>query len=86
MSLIPRWEYMTDDAKAMTKRIVLSALVLLLSLWVMRELIPWVIVVLLVYWHSSGCRRVVESISTMNLTTHQVALVLRVQSSPRVCH
>jgi len=50
MSLIPRWEYMTDDAKAMTKRVVLSALVLLLSLWVIRALIPWVIVALLGYW------------------------------------
>ncbi len=50
MSLIPRWEYMTDDAKAMTKRVVFSALVLLLSLWVIRALIPWVIIALLGYW------------------------------------
>ena len=50
MSLIPRWEYMTDDAKAMTKRVVLSALVLLLSLWVIKALIPWVIIALLGYW------------------------------------
>jgi len=41
---------MTDDAKAMTKRVVLSALVLLLSLWVIRALIPWVIIALLGYW------------------------------------
>ena len=41
---------MTDDAKAMTKRVVLSALVLLISLWVIRALIPWVIVALLGYW------------------------------------
>jgi len=50
MSLLPRWEYMTDDAKAMTKRVVLSALVLLLSLWVIRAIIPWVIFALLGYW------------------------------------
>lgn len=50
MSLIPRWEYMIDDATAMTKRVVFSALVLLLSLWVIRALIPWVIIALLWYW------------------------------------
>ena len=41
---------MTNGAKAMTKRIALSALVLLLSLWVIRALITWVIVALFGYW------------------------------------
>jgi len=41
---------MTDDAKTMIRRVVLSALVLLLSLWVVRVLIPWVIIALLGYW------------------------------------
>ena len=50
MALIPRWEYMTNDAKAITKRVALSALVLLLSIWIIRALIPWVIVGLLGYW------------------------------------
>ena len=50
MPLIPRWEVMTDDAKLMTKRIAFSALVLLLSLWVIRAIIPWVIFALLGYW------------------------------------
>ena len=48
MFLIPRWEVMIDDAKAMAKRIVLSAFVLLLSRWVIRAVIPWLIFALLV--------------------------------------
>ena len=50
MSLLPRWEVMTDDAKALIKRIGLSALILLLTLWVIRALIPWVIVAVGGYW------------------------------------
>lgn len=31
MSLVPRWEVMTNEAKALAKRIAVSALVLLLA-------------------------------------------------------
>ncbi len=34
MSLVPRWEVMTNEAKALTKRIAVSALVLLLAFWI----------------------------------------------------
>ncbi len=50
MSLVPRWEVMTDEAKAITKRIAVSALVLLFALWIVRSLIPWVIVAICGYW------------------------------------
>ena len=49
MSLVPRWEVMTDEAKALTKRVVLSAVVLLICLSVLRALIGWVIIALLGY-------------------------------------
>ena len=41
---------MTDEAKAMTKRIAVSAVVLLLAFWIFRALIPWVIVAICGYW------------------------------------
>ena len=41
---------MTNEAKAITKRIVISAVVLLLALWIVRALIPWVIVAICGYW------------------------------------
>ncbi|HGY5542680.1 MAG: hypothetical protein AB8A40_04520 [Prochlorococcus sp.] len=50
MSLVPRWQVMTNEAKAITKRIVISAVVLLLALWIVRALIPWAIVAICGYW------------------------------------
>ncbi|KZR73521.1 hypothetical protein [Prochlorococcus marinus] len=50
MSLLPRWEVMTDEAKAITKRMAVSALVLLLAFWLVRALITWVIVAICGYW------------------------------------
>ena len=50
MSLIPRWRYMTDEAKALTKRTAVSALVVLLVLLVFRALVPWVLVALVAWW------------------------------------
>ncbi len=50
MSLVPRWEVMTDEAKAIAKRIAVSALLVLLALWLVRALIPWVIVAICGYW------------------------------------
>jgi len=43
MSLIPRWSFMTDEAKALTKRTVVSAGLLVLVLLVFRALLPWVL-------------------------------------------
>jgi hypothetical protein len=50
MSLIPRWRFMTDEAKALTKRTAVSALVVLLVLLVFRALVPWVLVALVAWW------------------------------------
>lgn len=50
MSLVPRWEVMTNEAKALTKRIAVTALVLLLAFWIVKALIPWVLVAICGYW------------------------------------
>jgi len=50
MLLLPRWRFMTDEAKALTKRTAVSALVVLLVLMVFRALVPWVLVVLVGWW------------------------------------
>ena len=50
MSLIPRWRYMTDEAKALAKRTAVSALVVLAVLMVFRALLPWVVLAVIVWW------------------------------------
>lgn len=50
MALIPRWRYMTDDAKALTKRVGISALVVIGSLVLLRALVPWVILAVALWW------------------------------------
>jgi hypothetical protein len=50
MTLVPRWRYMTDEAKALTKRTAVSALVLLLVLVVFRALVPWVVMAVVAWW------------------------------------
>jgi len=50
MSLVPRWRFMTDEAKALTKRTAVSALVVLVVLLVFRALVPWVLVALVGWW------------------------------------
>jgi hypothetical protein len=50
MALLPRWRYMTDEAKALTKRSAVSALVVLLVLLIFRSLLPWAIVGLAAWW------------------------------------
>ena len=46
MPLVPRWRYMTDEAKALTKRTAVSALVLL----IFRGLVPWVLAAIAAWW------------------------------------
>jgi hypothetical protein len=50
MALIPRWRYMTDEAKALTRRSAVSAAVLLVVLLLFRGLLPWVALGLLAWW------------------------------------
>ena len=57
MSLIPRWRYLTDEAKALTKRTAVSALVVLFVLLVFRALVPWVLVAVVAWWMWKAVRR-----------------------------
>jgi hypothetical protein len=57
MALIPRWQYMTDEAKALTKRVAVSALVLLGAIVLLRSLLPWVVVAVLAWWIWKALRR-----------------------------
>jgi hypothetical protein len=50
MSLVPRWRFMTDEAKALTKRTAVSAGVVLLVLLVFRTLVPWVLLAVVGWW------------------------------------
>lgn len=50
MPLLPRWRFMTDEAKALTKRTAVSAAVMLLVLLVFRALVPWVLMALVAWW------------------------------------
>jgi hypothetical protein len=50
MALLPRWRYMTDEAKALTKRSAVSAAVVLAVLLLFRSLLPWVIVAIALWW------------------------------------
>jgi hypothetical protein len=49
MALIPRWRFMSDEAKALTKRAAVSLLVLLLAI-VFRALVPWARLALVAWW------------------------------------
>ena len=50
MSLVPRWRFMTNEAKALTKRTAVSAGVVLLVLLVFRALLPWVLLAVVGWW------------------------------------
>ena len=57
MALLPRWRFMTDEAKALTKRTAVSAGVVLLVLFVFRALLPWVVLALVAWWLWRALRR-----------------------------
>ena len=50
MALIPRWRYMTDEAKALTKRTAVSAAIVLVVVLVFRAVVPWVVLALVGWW------------------------------------
>ena len=50
MPLLPRWRFMTDEAKALIKRSAWSAVEVVLVLLVFRALVPWVLLALLGFW------------------------------------
>ena len=49
MPLLPRWRFMTDEAKALTKRVAVSAVALVLAALLLRSLLPWMVLVLVVW-------------------------------------
>jgi len=50
MPLLPRWRFMTDEAKALTKRTAVSAAVVLVGIVLLRALLPWLVLALVAYW------------------------------------
>ena len=50
MALVPRWRYMTDDAKSLTRRSAVSAAVVLVVMLLFRGLLPWVALGLAGWW------------------------------------
>ena len=50
MSMVPRWRFMTDEAKALTKGTAVSAGVVLLVLLEFRALLPWVLLAVVGWW------------------------------------
>ena len=57
MALIPRWRFMSDEAKALTKRTAVSLLVVLLVAVVFRALLPWVLLGLVIWWLWRGINK-----------------------------
>ena len=49
MALLPRWQYMTEESKALVKRTAVSVLVLFLAALLLRALLPWVLLALIVW-------------------------------------
>lgn len=50
MPLIPRWRYMTPQAKAITRRMAISAAVLVLGFVLIRSLLPVLVLGLVIWW------------------------------------
>ena len=49
MPLLPRWRFMTDEAKALTKRVAVSAVALVMAALLLRSLLPWMVLVLVAW-------------------------------------
>ena len=57
MPLLPRWQYMTDEAKALTRRTAVSVLVVIGALVLLRALSPWAVLALVAWWLWQAFRR-----------------------------
>ena len=57
MALIPRWRYMSDDAKVLTRRVAVSALAVVGALVLLRALLPWVVLAVALWWIWKGVAR-----------------------------
>ena len=50
MPLLPRWQYMTEESKALTRKVAVSALVVVVALLLVRALLPWVLLIVVLAW------------------------------------
>jgi hypothetical protein len=50
MPLLPRWRFMTDEAKALTRRTAVTTALVLLVLLLFRPLLIWVVLGLIGWW------------------------------------
>jgi hypothetical protein len=50
VALLPRWQFMTDEAKALVQRTAVSALVVVAAGLLFRALLPWVVLGLIAWW------------------------------------
>ncbi len=57
MPLLPRWRFMTPEAKALTRKVGISAAVVLLGMVLLRSLLPWLILALIIWWVIGATRR-----------------------------
>lgn len=57
MPLVPRWRFMSDEAKALTRRTAVSALLVLVVLLVFRALLPWAVLAVIAWWLWRTVRR-----------------------------
>jgi len=57
MALLPRWQYMTEESKALVKRAAVSVLALLLPAILLRALLPWVLLALIIWFGWSWMSR-----------------------------
>ena len=49
MTLIPRWQFMSDRSKAMVKRSAITLVVFLIGLTLLRAIFPWILLGLALY-------------------------------------
>lgn len=58
MPLLPRWQFMTEQGKALVTRTAISVGVVVVAALVLRTLLPWVVLVLLLWlaWKLVGRR------------------------------
>ena len=57
MPLLPRWRFMTPEAKALTRKVGISTAVVLLGMVLLRSLLPWMILALIIWWVIGATRQ-----------------------------
>ena len=49
MALIPRWQYMSDNSKAIVKNVAGTAFVLLIGLMLLRAFFGWIVLAVIIW-------------------------------------